>query len=85
MQQRPDARWQTPRRRRRTDSARLRRNPNFMVSHLMLDRLAWVDGRHQAVLVWTTWVALDEPGLRCYQEAVETDKVGSETDCMGRG
>jgi hypothetical protein len=35
---RADARWQTPRRRRRTDGARLRRNPNFMVSHLMLDR-----------------------------------------------
>jgi hypothetical protein len=46
--------------------------PVAVVSHLMLDRLAWVDGRHQAVLVWTTWVALDEPGLRCYQEAVET-------------
>jgi hypothetical protein len=30
-------------------------------------------------------VALDEPGLRCYQGAVETDKVGSEADCMGRG
>ena len=28
---------------------------------------------------------LDEPGLRCYQEVVETDKVGPETDCMGRG
>ena len=51
----------------------------------MLGRLAWVEGRHQAVLVWTTWVALDEPGLWCYQEAVETDKVGSETGCMGRG
>jgi hypothetical protein len=34
-----DARWQTPRRRRRTDGARLRRNPNLMVSHLMLDRV----------------------------------------------
>jgi len=55
-----------------------------LVSHLMLDRLAWVDGRHQAVLVWTTWVALDEPGLRCYQERWRP-RVGSETDCMGRG
>jgi hypothetical protein len=27
---------------------------------------------------------LDEPGLRCYQEVVET-QVGPETDCMGRG
>jgi hypothetical protein len=58
--------------------------PVAVVAHLMLDRLAWVDGRHQAVLVWTTWVALDEPGLRCYQERWRP-RVGSETDCMGRG
>ena len=48
--------------------------PVAVVAHLMLDSVAWVDGRHQAVLVSSTPGALDEPGLRCYQEAVETTR-----------
>jgi hypothetical protein len=58
--------------------------PVAVVAHLMLDSVAWVDGRHQAVLVRPPRATLTSRGGGATRSG-GAYKVGSETGCMGRG